>query len=154
MGYAAWQSQGQIGCPVPPKPLEHSTMEFSRTETGAKQRPKRRAVEVNVLNQWGVGGRVVVAYRIVGDEGRTEFFDALSQVELDRFFISMTPWRELVATRSRILNHPAYALQLLTVRYRDTFLLDPVNTPGGLVNYLAEQLEIADPSYVKSGSNW
>ncbi|MBN4926894.1 DUF4158 domain-containing protein [Hoyosella rhizosphaerae] len=107
-----------------------------------------------MLNQWGVGGRVVVAYRIVGDEGRTEFFDALSQVELDRFFISMTPWRELVATRSRILNHPAYALQLLTVRYRDTFLLDPVNTPGGLVNYLAEQLEIADPSYVKSGSNW
>jgi hypothetical protein len=38
----------------------------------------------------------------------------------------------------------------VTVRYLGMFLPDPVDVPGEVVEYLAEQLEIADPSCVAS----
>ncbi|WSV87561.1 DUF4158 domain-containing protein [Nocardia sp. NBC_01009] len=65
-------------------------------------------------------------------------------------FISTTKDRELIAGRRRDSNRLGLALQLVTVRYLEMFLPDPLDVPGELVDYLAEQLEIADPSCVKS----
>lgn len=47
-------------------------------------------------------------------------------------------------------NRLGFALQLMTVRYVGTFLDDPLQIPGELLDYLAEQLQIEDPSCVKS----
>jgi TnpA family transposase len=47
-------------------------------------------------------------------------------------------------------NRLGFALQLVTVRYLGLFLDDPLAAPWSVVDFLAMQLEIADPSCVKS----
>ncbi|WP_228000393.1 DUF4158 domain-containing protein [Nocardia australiensis] len=88
----------------------------------------------------------------MGDEGGVGYgrFGVLSRVELERFFHLDDKDRELIAARRRDSNRLGFALQLVTVRYLGMFLPDPLDVPGELVDYLAEQLKIADPSCVKS----
>lgn len=77
-------------------------------------------------------------------------FPVLSRVELERFFHLDDEDRKLIADRRRDSNRLGFALQVVTVRYLGMFLPDPVDVPVELVEYLAEQLGIDDPSCVKA----
>jgi hypothetical protein len=44
---------------------------------------------------------------------------------------------------------PAFAGQLVTVRYLGTFLGDPLEVPAGILGYVAGQLGVANPSCVR-----
>lgn len=77
-------------------------------------------------------------------------FGVLSQVDLERFFYLDDADRKLIAERRRNSNRLGFALQLVTVRYLGMFLPDPLDVPAEVVAYLAEQLDIADPTCVKS----
>ncbi|MEV0108450.1 DUF4158 domain-containing protein [Nocardia sp. NPDC050799] len=85
------------------------------------------------------------------DEGTAEYgrFGVLARAELDRFFYLDDEDRKLIAARRRDYNRLGFGLQLVTVRYLGMFLADPLDVPDELVEYLAEQLEIADPGCVK-----
>ncbi|MFE9328636.1 DUF4158 domain-containing protein [Nocardia sp. NPDC052278] len=88
----------------------------------------------------------------MGDEGVAGYgrYGVLSRVELERFFHLDDEDHKLIAVRRRPSNRLGFALQLVTVRYLGMFLPDPFDVPSELIDYLAEQLEIADPSCVKS----
>lgn len=83
----------------------------------------------------------------VGGYGR---FGAYSRVELERFFHLDDEDRRLVAAQRRDYNRLGFAVQVVTVRHLGMFLPDPLDVPPELVDYLAEQLDIDDPSCVKS----
>lgn len=70
----------------------------------------------------------------------------MSRVELERFFYLDDEDRRLIAARRRDYNRLGFAVQVVTVRYLGMFLADPLDVPAELVAYLAEQLEIDDPS--------
>lgn len=76
--------------------------------------------------------------------------EAPSQAELERFFFLDDVDRDLVRRHRGEHNRLGFSLQLSTVRYLGTFLADPLEVPTVVVDFLAEQLEIADPSCVKS----
>jgi hypothetical protein len=69
----------------------------------------------------GGGGRVVVACRVVRDEGYGRF-GVLSRGELERIFYLDYEDRRLIAGRRRDSNRLGFALQLVTVRYLGMFL--------------------------------
>ncbi|WP_432420531.1 DUF4158 domain-containing protein [Nocardia carnea] len=73
-------------------------------------------------------------------------FGVLSRVELERFCYLDDEDRRLIAARRRDYNRLGFAVQVVTVRYLGMFLADPTDVPVELVAYLAEQLEIEDPS--------
>jgi hypothetical protein len=72
-----------------------------------------------------------------------------SQGELDRMFYLDDADRGLVARRRGDHMRLGFALQLTTVRYLGTFLQDPLDVPVVVLERLAGQMEIADPSCVK-----
>ncbi len=95
----------------------------------------------------------MVSWAAVRDEGVAPGygqFGVLTRVELERFFHLDDQDRELIAERRRDSNRLGFAIQLVTVRYLGMFLPDPLNVPANLVDYLAEQLGIDDPSCVKA----
>lgn len=69
---------------------------------------------------------------------------------MERFFHLDDEDRRLIALRRRDYNRLGFAVQLITVRHLGMFLPDPLDVPVDLVEYLAEQLGIGDPSCVKS----
>lgn len=69
---------------------------------------------------------------------------------LERFFFLDDADRELVARRRGGRNRLGFAVQLGTVRALGTFLVDPLEVPVEAVDYLAEQVGVADPSCVKA----
>jgi TnpA family transposase len=77
------------------------------------------------------------------------FQEVPTRPELERFFFLDTDDFDLVALRRSDGHRLGMALQICTVRYIGLFLEDPLDVPWPVVEYLAEQLGINDPSCVK-----
>ncbi|WSM19286.1 DUF4158 domain-containing protein [Streptomyces mirabilis] len=74
---------------------------------------------------------------------------APSRTELERFFFLDDADRELIESKRRAHNRLGFAAQLTTARYLGVFVDDPTSVPPEVVDYLAEQLDIGDPSVLK-----
>lgn len=72
-----------------------------------------------------------------------------SPQELARYFFLDDADRELVGLRRGPHNKLGFALQLVTARYLGKFVDDPISVPWQVVDFLASQLAIEDPSCVK-----
>lgn len=70
--------------------------------------------------------------------------------ELERFYFLDDRHRALVEKRRGNGNRLGFALRLGTLRHLGTFLPDPVEVPTPAVDYVARQLEVADPSCLKA----
>jgi len=71
-------------------------------------------------------------------------------VELDTLFFLDDADKALIGRRRGAHNRLGFSVQLTTVRYVGRFLPDPLEgVPAEVIDYLAEQLGIADPSCVK-----
>ncbi|MGH9222730.1 MAG: Tn3 family transposase, partial [Acidimicrobiales bacterium] len=73
-----------------------------------------------------------------------------SRAELERFFFLDDADRRLVGRRRGQANVLGFGVQLGTVRCLGTFLPNPVDVPTVVVDYVAGQLAIADPSCLKA----
>ena len=71
------------------------------------------------------------------------------RAELERAFFLDDADKALVARRRGDHNRLGFALQLTTVRSLGLFVADPLDVPNAVLEYLAEQLAVADPSCVK-----
>ena len=72
-----------------------------------------------------------------------------SQADLERVFFLDDEDRKLVDLRRGEHMKAGFALQLVTVRWLGTFLEDPLEVPGEVLDFVAGQLGLADPSVVK-----
>jgi Domain of unknown function (DUF4158) len=86
---------------------------------------------------------------MIGEGGGYGRFGALSREDLERFCYLDDEDRRLIAVRRRSDTQLGFALQLVTVRNLGMFLADPLDVPVELIEYMAEQLGIDDPSCVK-----
>lgn len=78
------------------------------------------------------------------------FDGAPSSEELERFFFLDDEDRKLIAKRRGDASRLGFAPQLTTVRFLGAFLDDPLDVPSVVLDELAGQLVIADPSCVKT----
>lgn len=78
------------------------------------------------------------------------FPSVLSRGELERYFFLDDADRELVQVKRRPHNRLGFAVQLTSVRYLGRFMPDPREVPTEVAGYLAEQLDLSDPSCLKS----
>ena len=70
--------------------------------------------------------------------------------DLEQFFYLDDADRKLVAGQREDHNRLGFSVQLATVRYIGRFLADPLEgVPAEVIDFLAGQLQIADPSCVK-----
>src|SRR5260370_41916626 len=75
---------------------------------------------------------------------------SVPQADLERFFYLDDGDRELVAGQRGDHNRLGFSVQLTTMRYVGRFLPDPLDgVPAEVIDYLAGQLGIADPSCLK-----
>ena len=70
--------------------------------------------------------------------------------ELARYFHLDDDDRDHIAAKRRDSNRLGYALQLTTARFLGTFLDDPAAVPTAILIALANQLNVIDPSCVRS----
>ncbi|MEV8181407.1 DUF4158 domain-containing protein [Specibacter sp. NPDC078692] len=77
------------------------------------------------------------------------FAEEPTRPELERFFFLDDEDRNLIAKRRGDHNRLGFALQMCTVRYIGLFLDNPSAVPWPVVEHLAQQLEIEDPSCLK-----
>jgi uncharacterized protein DUF4158 len=76
--------------------------------------------------------------------------ESVPQADLERFFFLDDAERELVTGLRGDHNRLGFNLQLTTARYIGRFLADPLEgVPTEVLDFLAGQLRIADPSCVK-----
>ncbi|SCG16482.1 protein of unknown function [Micromonospora echinofusca] len=68
---------------------------------------------------------------------------------MERFFFLDDADRELVVTRRGAHNRLGFASQLVTVRFLGAFLSDPLDVPLVVLDYVAAQVGVGDPSCVK-----
>jgi TnpA family transposase len=77
------------------------------------------------------------------------FTEPPSRADLERvFFLDDEDRAQIEQRRGRHMRLGS-ALQLVTVRWLGTFLEDPLDVPGAVLEFVAEQLEVEDPSQVK-----
>lgn len=74
---------------------------------------------------------------------------SLTRKQLDTLFFLDDEDRALVRHHRGDHMRLGFALQLVTVRHLRTFLTDPLDVPNEVLDYVAEQLEVADPSCVQ-----
>jgi TnpA family transposase len=87
---------------------------------------------------------------LTDDEGAYgRYAGAPSQADLERVFFLDDEDRKLVDLRRGDHQKAGFALQLVTVRWLGTFLEDPLEVPGAVLDFVASQLGLADPSVVK-----
>ncbi|GAA0451525.1 transposase [Actinoplanes capillaceus] len=72
------------------------------------------------------------------------------QAVLERFFFLDDADRDLVVVKRGDHNRLGFSLQLVTVRHLGRFLEDPLDVPSVVVDYVASQIGVADPSCVKA----
>jgi len=72
-----------------------------------------------------------------------------SQADLERVFFLDDDDRALVGRHRGEHMRAGFALQLVTVRWLGMFLEDPLDVPSEVLEFVAAQLEVADPSQVK-----
>ncbi|MFG2004833.1 Tn3 family transposase [Spirillospora sp. NPDC048911] len=72
-----------------------------------------------------------------------------SQADLERVFFLDDEDRALIDRRRGEHMKLGFSLQLVTVRWLGAFLEDPLDVPTVVLDFVAEQLEIADPSTAK-----
>lgn len=77
------------------------------------------------------------------------FAEEPTRPELERFFFLDDVDRDLIALRRTEHHRLGFALQMCTVRYVGLFLEDPLAVPWPVVEHLAVQLDIEDPSVVE-----
>ncbi len=77
------------------------------------------------------------------------FAGSPSLVELERFCFLDDADLRLVDKRRADPLRLGFALQLVTARFVGRFLADPLDVPAVVLDYVAEQLQVADPSCVK-----
>lgn len=77
------------------------------------------------------------------------FAEEPTRPELERFFFLDDVDRDLIALRRTKHHQLGFALQMCTVRYVGLFPEDPLAVPWPVVEHLAAQLGIDDPSVVK-----
>ncbi|MEU4678777.1 DUF4158 domain-containing protein [Micromonospora sp. NPDC023737] len=75
---------------------------------------------------------------------------APSRRELERFFFLDDADRELIEPKRRAHNRLGFTVQMTTVPFLGVFLDDPTDVPAEVVDYLAEQLGVADASALKA----
>ncbi len=73
-----------------------------------------------------------------------------STAELDRFFLLDDKARGLIEPKRLPHTRLGFAVQLTTLLFLGTFVPDPTDVPTAVVDYLAAQLGIEDPSCVKT----
>ena len=78
-----------------------------------------------------------------------QYAGAPSQAELEKIFFLDDEDRALVDRRRGPHMKLGFALQLVTVRYVGLFLEDPLDVPAEVVDFVAGQLGIENPSCVK-----
>lgn len=69
--------------------------------------------------------------------------------DMEKFFFLDAFDREVIARSRQDSHRLGVAVQIGTVRYKGLFLEDPLGVPWPVVDYLAEQLGVSDPSQVK-----
>ena len=77
------------------------------------------------------------------------FAEAPSRAELERSFFLDDADRALVNKRRGDHNRLGFSVQLGTLRLLGTFLADPLDVPTAAVDFVAEQVGVADPSCLK-----
>lgn len=83
-------------------------------------------------------------------EAYGRFVEEPTRPELERFFYLDDLDRDLIALRRASHHQLGFAVQMCTVRYVGRFLVDdPLDVPWSVVDHLAVQLGIEDPSVVK-----
>lgn len=75
--------------------------------------------------------------------------DPPSRPVLEKLFFLDDDDKALIARRRSPHMMLGFALQLVTVRYLGTFLIDPLDVPTEVTDHVAGQLGLADPSCVK-----
>ncbi|MEU0568988.1 DUF4158 domain-containing protein [Nonomuraea sp. NPDC005983] len=73
----------------------------------------------------------------------------VSQAGLERVFFLDDEDHVLVGRRRDEHMKLGFGLQLVTVRWLGTFLEDPLDVPMAVLDFVAEQLGVADASQVK-----
>ncbi|MEV1178575.1 DUF4158 domain-containing protein [Nonomuraea sp. NPDC049784] len=79
----------------------------------------------------------------------TAFEELPSMSDLEKFFFLDAFDRDVIAKSRQDSHRLGVAVQIGTVRFKGLFLEDPLAVPWPVVDYLAEQLGIGDPSQVK-----
>lgn len=72
-----------------------------------------------------------------------------SQADLDRVFYLDADDLEMIGCHRGEHMRAGFALQLTTVRWLGTFLEDPLDVPAEVLDFIAGQLDMPDPSQVK-----
>lgn len=99
-----------------------------------------------------VGSLLAVPVDFLSDEqaaGFGRFVGEPSREDLERFFYLDDADQELIGRRRGEHSQLGFAVQVGTTRFLGTFLADPLDVPWSVVDCVAAQLGIADPSVVK-----
>lgn len=114
--------------------------------------PERGVRRKIVDHGWGLATVRVMPVEFLTDdqaEAYGKFAEEPTRPELERFFFLDDVDRDLIALRRTKYHQLGFALQMCTVRYVGLFLEDPLAVPWPVVEHLAAQLGVEDPSCVK-----